>query len=179
MRSVIAILVLVTASASADDRASCGKGDRNACARIGRLKQLGALKADGTRDVDVLIEGCGKALDGAKGPDAFDGVARACSLLFNADLQKAWDVLGSLAGSSGVDQMLATGYAEAYCSGIAEPVTGCNGKRAANFSSMKGAAVRTALSALNGAALDKELGADKAKPLAAKFDAAWAHLLAK
>ena len=75
--------------------------------------------------------------------------------------------------------MLATGYAEAYCPGLPKPVTGCNGKRAANFSSQKPDQVRAALSALDAAALDKELGADKAKPPAAKFDVAWAHLFAK
>lgn len=163
------LVALLASTATADDRASCDKGDKKACARIGRLKQLGALKADGTRDVDKLIEVCTKALDGS-----FSDVARACGLLFNPELQRAWDALGSI-GGPGVDQMLATGYGEAYCPSLAKPVTGCKGKRAANFSNSKPEATRAALSALNAAALQIEIG-DKAAPLAAKFDAAWPHL---
>jgi len=75
--------------------------------------------------------------------------------------------------------MLGTGYAEAYCPTLTGKVAGCNGKKAANFSNMKADAVRAALAALNAAALAKELGDEKAKPLAAKFDAAWPKILAK
>jgi hypothetical protein len=175
MKAALALLVLLSSSALADDRASCDKGDKKACARIGRLKQLGALKADGTRDDDALIATCTKALDNG----VFTDVARRCGPLFNPELQRAWDALGAMGGGSGVDKMLGTGYAEAYCPSFVKPVAGCNGKRAANFSSMKPDAVRAALSALNAAALDQEIGADKAKPLAAKFDGAWAKLFAK
>jgi hypothetical protein len=175
MKLSIVLLAMLSTAAHADDRAACDKGDNKACARIGRLKQLGALKADGTRDTDKLVEVCGKTLDAAKTPKEFSSVARSCGLLFNAELQKAWDALGSI-DMSGVDAMLATGYAESYCPALAKPVAGCNGKKAANFSDMKHDKIIAALSALNGAALDKELGAEKAKPLAAKFDAAWPHL---
>lgn len=170
-----AFLALISVVAHADDRADCGKGDRHACAQIGRLKQLGALKADGTRDTDKLVVACGKALDAAKTPKELSSVARACGLLYNAELQKAWDALASIE-MSGVDAMLATGYAESYCPTLATPVAGCNGNKAANFSEMKHDKIIAALSALNHAALDKELGAEKAKGLATKFDAAWPHL---
>lgn len=172
MKLALAALLLMTTTALADDRAACDKGDKKACARIGRLKQMGALKPDGSRDDDALIAACGTALDAA----AFSDVARACGPLFNPELQRAWDALGGMGAGKGTDQMLGTGYAEAYCPGLPKPVAGCSGKRAANFSSMKPPAVLAALSALNAAALDKELGADKAKPLAAKFDAAWPKL---
>jgi hypothetical protein len=158
----IVILTMLSTVASADDRGDCGKGDEKACARIGRLKQLGALKADGTRDTDKLVEVCGKTLEAAKTPTEFTSVARSCGLLFS-ELQKAWDALAAIE-MSGVDAMLATGYAESYCPALAKPVAGCNGKKAANFSGMKHDKIIAALSALNGAALDKELGTVSAEP---------------
>ena len=178
MKTLALIAVLAT-TAYADDRADCDKGDRKACARIGRLKQLGALKADGSKDLDVLATACGKALDSAKSASDFGGVARPCGPIFNAELQKAYDALGGLGGEMDLGPLLGTGYAEAYCPVVTGKVAGCNGKKAANFSNMKPDAVRAALSALNAAALDKELGAEKGKALAAKFDAAWPKLLAK
>ena len=176
--SSLVLVAMLGTTAHADDRADCAKGDRKACARIGRLKQLGALKPDGSRDVNVLITACGKALDAAKMPSDFGAVARPCGLLFSTDLQRAYDALGGIEGMD-LGPLLATGYAEAYCPALTTKVEGCNGRKAQNLSNMKPDAVRAALSALNAAALVKELGADKAKPLAAKFDAAWPRLLGK
>jgi hypothetical protein len=180
MRSIIAVVVVfsLSAVAIADDRSSCDHGDKQACARIGRLKQLGAAKADGSRDTDALIAACSKAVGAATAPSAFGNVARACGQLYNPELQKAWDALSGVDGG-GIDAMLGTGYAEAYCPKLAKPVTGCKGKKAASFDSLKPEQVRAALSALNAAALEIEIGADKAKPLAAMFDRAWEHLFAK
>lgn len=176
IKASLVLLAVFTSGARADDAADCRKGDNHACARIGRLKQLGALKADGTKDVDVLITKCGEAVDAAKSARDIGSVARPCGPLFNGEMQKAWDIMGGLDASM-LGKLLATAYAESYCPTLSGKVTGCNGKKPVNFSSAKPDAVRTAISALNGAALAKELGADKAKPLTAKFDAAWPNLL--
>jgi hypothetical protein len=179
LRSSLCLITVLVTTAHAGDRADCQKGDNHACARIGRLKQLGALKPDGTADLDVLATACGKALAAAKSPSDIGVVARPCGPLFNAELQKGYEVFGVDADDKHLGELVATAYAEAYCPILATPVTGCDGKKSVNFDKVKPEAVRAALSALNAAALVKELGTDKAKPLASKFDAAWPRLLSK
>jgi len=177
IKTSLVLLTLIAGVARADDAADCKKGDNHACARIGRLKQLGALKADGSKDVDVLITKCGEAADAAKSASDIGSIARPCSQLYNAEMQKAWDIMGSLDASS-LGPMLATAFAESYCPVVTGKVTGCNGKKPVNFSNAKPDAIRAAIIAINGAALAKELG-DKGKALTAKFDAAWPKVLAK
>jgi hypothetical protein len=176
MRTALLFALLAASTAFADDRAACKAGDNKACARIGELKQQGALNADATKNVDKLIAACGNALDAANGTASFSPVSSACNQLFNAELQKGWKALAGM-NMPGVDQILGTAYAEAYCGKLATPPAGCNGKKPANFSNLKGAATRTALSALNKAALEAELGAEKAKALVEKFDKAWDKIL--
>jgi hypothetical protein len=180
MRTALVVgLLAFTAAAHADDRADCLKGDDRACGRIGRLKQLGALKPDKTRDVDVLVTLCGKALDAAKTPSDFRSVARPCTPLFSVQLQKAWDVMDEMSMEQPDDVLpaLLTGYAEAVCPTLAKPIAGCSGKRAADATSMKPDAALAALSTMNAMVLTKEIGADKAKPLLAKFDPAWPRIV--
>ena len=173
---VLTLAFALAPVAAADDRAACSAGDRRACARIGELKRNGALNADGTKNVDRLIDACAGALDAATGTDSFRNVSSACKQLFNAELQRGWDALAGMQ-MPGTDALLATAYAEAYCPNLPGRVAGCAGKKAANFSRMKSQEVRSALSALNAAALDKEVGAEKAKALTPKFALAWPKIL--
>lgn len=176
-RSVFALASLLASVALADDRAACAAGDREACARIGQLKMQGALKADGTKDVDALITSCSKALTGAA---SLSQLSRACSQLFNPELQKSWSALSAAGGIPGLDALYGTAWAEAYCPKLSAKVPGCDGKRAANISALSGGTTpRAALKALNKAALELEFGVEKAAPLVAKFDAAWDKLLGR
>jgi hypothetical protein len=159
-----------------DDRAACAAGDTDACARIGTLKSLGALKGDLTPDDAKLVSACGAALDAAKEAQAFGSVSRACAPLFDRDVQKTWSALGGATGLPGIDLMLGTGYAEAYCPKLSKPLAGCAGKKAANFSSMKPAQAHEALTALVRHGLTERLGEATATPLVAKFAAAWPRL---
>jgi hypothetical protein len=143
---------------------------------VGQLKQQGALKTDGTKDLDALVTACGKALTGAKGPNSMSAVHRACNQLFNPELQKNWSAVAGIT-MPGLDKLLGTGWAEAYCPKLPGKVQGCNGKRAANFDKLSSSATREALSALTRASLELELGAEKAAPLAEKFNSAWPTLL--
>lgn len=176
LRSVVTAVVVVSSVALADDRAACKAGNTQACARIGQLKQQGALKADGTKDTTALVAACGKALDGVTGSSSLSSVSRACNQLFNSELQKSWSALAGIQ-MPGLDQLLGTAYAEAYCPKLSGKLAGCKGQRAANFSTFKGPAAQDALRALNQAALELELGAETAAPLVEKFNAAWAKLL--
>jgi hypothetical protein len=176
IKTSLLLVAVIAATVHADDAADCKKGDNHACARIGRLKQLGALKPDGTKDVDVLITKCGAAADAAKSASDISSIARPCAQLYNAEMQKAWDIMGEIPASD-LGPMLATAFGESYCPVLTGKVAGCNGKKSLNFSNAKPDAVRAAIIAINGAALAKELGADKGKALTAKFDAAWPKLL--
>lgn len=106
-------------------------------------------------------------------------LSRACSQLFNPELQKSWSALSAAGGMPGLDALFGTAWAEAYCPKLSAKVPGCDGKRAANFSALSSTTPRAALKALNKAALELELGAEKAAPLVAKFDAAWDKLLGR
>jgi hypothetical protein len=177
-RSLLFLIAVVLSSslARADDRTACAAGDKTACARIGQLKQQGALKTDGTKNTVALIDACSKALEGARSPGSMSAVNRACNQLFNADLQKSWNAVAGIA-MPGLDALLGTAFAEAYCPKLTGKLQGCNGKRAANFSKMKSADTREALRALTTGALALELGAEQSAPLVEKFNAAWEPLL--
>jgi hypothetical protein len=175
-RTIPAAALVLSTFAFADDRVACTTGDNAACARIGELKRNGALKADGTADKDKLVETCTAALEQATSPKSMWNVSSACRQLFNLDLQKGWYAVAHLA-MPGVEKILGTAYAEAYCPSLDGSPKGCRGKHPANFSAMNNAEARVALRALNAKALEMELGPAKAGPLVAKFDAAWDHLL--
>lgn len=173
---VTAVMLLIPCAAAADDRSDCAAGDNRACARLGELKQQGALNVDGTKNQDALIDACGKALETATGPRALSTVSHACRQLFNRKLQKSWDALAPM-DIPQVDLLLGTAYAEAYCPVLKTKVIGCKEKKAANFSNMSSAEARAAIKALNAAALNKELGTQRGAALAAKFDQAWSNIL--
>jgi hypothetical protein len=97
MRTLLLAATLLALPALADDRAACAAGDNRACARIGELKQQGALSPNATKDVDKLAAACGKALEAATAPASFSQVSSACNQLFNAELELGAERAGPLA----------------------------------------------------------------------------------
>jgi hypothetical protein len=176
MMLVTAVVLFVSLAGLPDDGAACAAGDDAACARLGTLKSLGALKADLTPDDAKLVNACGGALEAAKTPQAFSAVSRACAPLFGRDVQETWGALSAAVGMPGIDAMLGTGYAEAYCPKALKPIKGCAGKKAANFSRMKTAERHEALTALVRHGLTERLGEKAASALTAQFTVAWSRL---
>lgn len=177
-RALLPAVLLFSLSALADDRAACAAGDDRACANLGRLKQQGALNSDGTRNTDALAASCGKALDAAAGAKDFGAVSRACAQLFNPKMAKSFLALAMLSDAAMIAPILATAYGEAYCPSVSSTL-GCKGGKSLNFSNTTPAQNKAALRELNAKALEKELGAEKAAALTARFDPAWDRLLGK
>ena len=166
---------LVSLPAPAQDRAACKAGDQQACARLGQLKQVGALK-NGTKDVAALVEACGRALDQAANSRSMRAVNRACTQLFSPELQRGWDAVVDVE-MSGLENIIGAAWAEAYCPRLQTKTAGCKGLRAADFRKLSPRERFEALKQLTKASLALELGTETASTLAPKFDRAWAVML--